>query len=244
VATTDTAKSPAAIGVSKVNDWFIWNDSGTVRIGHGPDWTSDTVRSAGTALVLVNGIWLNNAAITNGPAAQRGTYVGTTRSNASSQLDWIYGGLAVKGTAAFLNVWNCYNRIWVSTQVSDNSNSYTYATATWRAANAGPNMRVNYVCGLAEDIIRAIYGCWMSASGAGSPSYIGIGIDSTTAFSGVSGGTDSANIINTNVIYSGFPGLGYHFASAIEAGGTSGTFYPDNNTPLFVQSGLLFETKM
>jgi hypothetical protein len=56
VATTDTTKSPAAIGASKVNDWFVWSDAGTIRIGHGPDWTSDTARSAGTALVMVNGI--------------------------------------------------------------------------------------------------------------------------------------------------------------------------------------------
>jgi hypothetical protein len=36
VATTDTTKSPAAIGASKVNDWFVWSDAGTLRIGHGP----------------------------------------------------------------------------------------------------------------------------------------------------------------------------------------------------------------
>lgn len=97
--TTDATKSPAAIGASKVNDWFVWNDAGTIRLGHGPDWTNDTTRSAGTALVMVNGIRLNSAAITNGPAAQRGTYVGTTRSNASSQFDWIVGAT---NTAAFL----------------------------------------------------------------------------------------------------------------------------------------------
>ena len=106
VATTDTTKNPAAIGASQVLDWFIWSDAGTLRISHGPAWTNDTTRSAGTALVRVNGILLNNAAITNGPAASRGTYVGTTRSNASSQLDWIYGGLAAGGTAGFFGVWN------------------------------------------------------------------------------------------------------------------------------------------
>jgi hypothetical protein len=105
VLTTDTTKSPAAIGVSKVNDWFIWNDAGTIRIGHGPDWTSDTARSAGTALVMVKGILLNNAAITNGPGASRGTYVGTTRSNGSSQLEFIFGAAGAPPTAASLGVW-------------------------------------------------------------------------------------------------------------------------------------------
>ena len=31
------------------------------RSTHGPAWTNDTTRSAGTALVMINGIWLNNA---------------------------------------------------------------------------------------------------------------------------------------------------------------------------------------
>ncbi len=67
VATTDTAKSPAAIGVGKVNDWFVWSDDGTLRLSHGPDWTDDTTRSAGTALTMVDGVLLNNASITNTP---------------------------------------------------------------------------------------------------------------------------------------------------------------------------------
>jgi len=128
VATTDTTKNPAAIGASKVNDWFVWSDAGTVRIGHGPDWTSDTARSAGTALVMVNGILLNNTSITNGPAASRGTYVGTTRSNASSQLDWIFGGLSVGGTAGFFGVWNIYNRRRVVSLVGDLTDTWTYGT--------------------------------------------------------------------------------------------------------------------
>jgi hypothetical protein len=90
------------MGASKVNDWFVWNDAGTIRLSHGPDWTSDTARSAGTALVMVNGILLNNVGITNGPAASRGTYVGTTRSNASSQIDFIIGGTGAGGVAVFI----------------------------------------------------------------------------------------------------------------------------------------------
>ena len=69
VATANTTKSPAAIGTSKVNDWFVWNDAGTIRLGHGPDWTTDILRAVGgNTPIMVNGILLNNAAITNGPA--------------------------------------------------------------------------------------------------------------------------------------------------------------------------------
>ena len=105
VATTDTTKNPAAIGISKVNDWFLWNDAGTMRLSHGPDWTNDTTRSAGTALVMVDGIWLNNAAITNACAASRGTYVGTTRSDANSKLIWNFNDAATEARQIIYNVW-------------------------------------------------------------------------------------------------------------------------------------------
>ena len=50
VVTTDVTKNPAAIGANKINDWFIWNDAGTVRISHGPDWTSDTLAFCGDGI--------------------------------------------------------------------------------------------------------------------------------------------------------------------------------------------------
>ena len=227
VATTDTTKSPAAIGADKINDWFVWNDSGTIRIGHGPDWTSDTVRSAGTALTMVNGIYLNNASITNGPAASRGTYVGTTRSNASSQLDWIFGATAANGTAARFGVWNANNRVRVGTTIADSTDSWTYTTASWRAANNSATMRASFITGLTEDNIQAIYS--MQATGTGGVNAaIGLGLDSTTAFSGTTGiaggSTFNGNLV---AIYNNMHG-GWHFISAIEyASGATATFYGD-----------------
>ena len=35
-----TQPEPAAIGISKVNDWFLWNDAGTVRLS----WTGPTTQ--------------------------------------------------------------------------------------------------------------------------------------------------------------------------------------------------------
>jgi hypothetical protein len=229
VATTDTTKSPAAIGASKVNDWFVWNDSGTIRVGHGPDWTSDTARSAGTALVLVNGIYLNNASITNGPAASRGTYVGTTRSNASSQLDWILGGDANDGSPASLFVWNMYHRKLVANQIRDTRADHNYTTAAWRAWNNVANMRVTYVVGLAEDAIKAEMSGVCTTTTNNRALGVGVGIDQTTAANGLPGYTifvtDATNIIGTIGTYAGVPGLGVHFAQGIEYGNTNATFY-------------------
>lgn len=184
VATTDTTKSPAAIGASKVNDWFVWSDAGTLRIGHGPDWTNDTTRSAGTALVMVNGILLNNVALTNGPGASRGTYVGTTRSNASSQLDWILGASASGGTAALLNVWNAYNRVSIGTTVTDSGASYTYSSATIRQARASAGNQIGFVLGLQEDAVSVSLMCEVLLAAATNAFCVhGFGFDSTTVFS-------------------------------------------------------------
>jgi hypothetical protein len=212
VATTNPATRPAAIGASKVNDWFVWNDAGTIRLGHGPDWTNDSTRSAGTVLAWVNGILLNSVAITNGPAAQRGTYVGTTRSNASSTLDWIFGGDALGGLAGFFGVWNSYNRVSVGTTVRDITAGWSYAVAAYRAANGSDNNRVSFVLGLVEDTMIAQFGGMTLNTGGGT---ISLGVDTTTAASG-----SVAFSAQQNAIDAGWAGLtsapGFHFIQALE----------------------------
>lgn len=240
VLTTDTAKSPAAIGASKANDWFIWDDAGTLRIGHGPDWTNDTTRSAGTALVMVNGILLNNASITNGPAASRGTYVGTTYSNSSSQLVWRYGSLAAAGSSGFFGVWNAYNRRPVSTLVADSTDTWTYNVAnTWRAPNGSTEMRVSAVRGLDEDGITATYAA-IAVAGAGTNAYAGIGLNVTTAYSGTTGFNGNTFSTPIAAFYAGLMGLGFNYVSAIEANSstTTSTWLGDSGAPLFIQTGL------
>lgn len=239
-STTDTTKNPAAIGVSKVNDWFVWNDGGTIRLSHGPDWTSDTARSAGTALVLVNGIYLNNASITNGPAASRGTYVGTTRSDGSSRLNWIVGGFASGGTAGNLAVWNSYNRVPVTAVIGDTTTSWTYGVAgTWRAANNSATMRCSMVRGLDVDQVYAEY-CAVVAPGSATSPTAGIGLDSTTVFSGTSGFATTAASTNVQISgkYSGIAGLGYHYVSALEYNSTATASNWYGAPAAYVQTGL------
>lgn len=225
VNTTDTAKNPAAIGASKVNDWFIWNDAGALRLTHGPDWTSDTARSAGTALVMVNGILLNNAAITNGPAASRGTYVGTTRSNGSSQLDFIYSTTASPPVAGVIGVWNMYNRVTVSMSMGDTTGSWSYALTTIRAMNADTSTaRVSFVTGLQEDGIDAKFVMGISNGTNSSYGLIGIGLDTTSGYSGF-GGIGPSTTSNTSTVVATYAGslLGYHFLSANESCVTAAT---------------------
>ena len=80
---------PAAVTTNSNYDLFVWNNSGTLTLTRGPAWSSDTSRGTGagtTQLTMVNGIWTNTVAITNGPGAGLGTYVGTVRSDGSSQI--------------------------------------------------------------------------------------------------------------------------------------------------------------
>lgn len=237
VATTDTAKNPAAIGASKVNDWFIWNDAGTIRITHSVDWTNDTTRAS--ALTLQNGIYLNTSAITNGPGASRGTWVGTTRSNGSSQLDWIYGASASGGTAAFFGVWNMYNRVSIGTDVTDSGASYTYTSATIRQARASAGNQISYIQGAQEDAVWASYSTRMDTpASANASAQFGLGIDATTVFSGQKFwvfNTASTGSISGGWVTKQFsPGIGLHVISGNEKsdGAATCTFNSDTTATL------------
>lgn len=220
-ATTDTTKSPAAVAASSVYDIFCWIDAGTNRCTRGPVWTNDTTRSAGTALTAVNGIYLNNASITNGPAASRGTYVGTIRSNASSQIDWIYGANAAGGTAGFFGVWNAYQRVDVATGVGDTTDSWSVSSATYAALNiagtgSGLNNRVTFVKGLAYDSIKATIDYLATSSATGGYN-LAVGYDSTTVFCGATGrgATSASNPVHASCTQT--PAIGVHFVQSIES---------------------------
>lgn len=244
---TDTSKNPAAIGASKVNDWFVWNDGGTLRLSHGPDWTSITARSAGTALVMVNGILLNSVAITNGPGASRGTYVGTTYSNSSSNFPFTFGSIAAGGGAGYFGVWNAYNRVSVSSMLGDSTDSWTYSTlSTWRAANNSSTARHTFVVGLSEDVFTGTYSAISLCSSLSFNTWAGVGYDSTTAFVGTTAPNFTTSQFQVTGRASLIPAIGAHYFSAIEYqnGGGTGTFYGDIGVPGFAQSGLFLDGRM
>jgi hypothetical protein len=245
VATSDTTKNPAAIGINKVNDWFAWNDGGIMRLSHGPDWSGDLARSAGTALVMVNGILLNNVGITNGPAASRGTYVGTTRSNASSQLDYIFGAVAPGGSAAFFGIWNAYNRALVSSNVQDSNVNWTVGANTIASMDGSIANRVTFVSGLAEDAFRADFVGMTRGNVAGGFSGGAIGYDSTTAMAGsnyLSGSTVSVGAAASHATTA----LGTHFFQGLDVnfGTNAATNFGNGTLTGFLQNGMVFSGKM
>jgi hypothetical protein len=223
-ATTDTTKSPAAVAANSNYDIFACNDGGTMRATRGPAWTSDTARGTGagtTELQRLNGIWTNKNAVTNGPAANRGTYVGTVRSNASAQIDFLLGGTASGGSAAMIGVWNAYNRRQVKAAVIDSA-SYTYSTATWRAAHNSNANRISAVFGLSEDAVAASVSLTVLVQATNATAYVGIALDSTSAqpahfnikFFAASTLCEDPVLAT----YEDYPGLGFHYLQCMEKG--------------------------
>ncbi len=222
-ATTDNTKSPAAVAASSVYDVFCWSDAGTNRCTRGPAWTNTTTRSAGTALVMVNGIYLNNAGITNGPGASRGTYVGSICSDGASQINYIFGASASGGTAANFCVWNAYNRVSTTTTVTDSGVSYTYNNATIRQARASSGNQITFLLGLSEDGVIASYSgkCAPVISTSGRCQF-GLGFDSITVmsrppfFGRNNSATNGMNFGGSAVGLNLF-GIGVHYAAALES---------------------------
>lgn len=249
-ATTDATKSPAACATNSNYDLFVWSDGGTARCTRGPAWSSDTARGTGagtTELERIAGFLTNKNAITNGPAANRGTYVGTIRTNGSSQVDWILGGSASGGVAASLGVWNAYNRVDVAGYSQDATASWSYATATWRAANNSNNARVSFVCGLADDTVRADYALWATTTSTNA--LCGIGLDSTTALSAYAtpGAMFGTSILGISAVLRAPPQLGWHYVQAIERGqSTAGTntYYGTAGLSGVYQAGLYATVRM
>jgi hypothetical protein len=223
-ATSDTTKSPAAVANNSNYDLFVWNDAGTIRCTRGPAWSSSTARGTGagtTELERVAGILVNKIAITNGPAAQRGTYVGSVRSNGSAQINFIYGGSASGGTAGVLGVFNYYNRIALCTSVIDSGASYTTTTGSIRQARASAGNQISFLIGVAEENVQYAYTQRIDTVAAtGAFGAFAVGFDDTTVFSRQSTlvaaiGTNASKTASTN---SGVweSGLGWHTLSANE----------------------------
>lgn len=234
-ATTDSTKSPAAVAASKCYDIFCWLDSGTLRATRGPAWSSDTSRGTGAGtseLEFFEGRWVNKVAVTNGPAARRGLYVGSIGSDGSSQIN------DKGGSSALRHVWNTYWRVPRPMVAIDTTDSWNYTTATFRQANAAAGNQLSYLVGLAEDAVTARVAVTSANNNtAGARATPGIGIDSTSVNSAQifgGGGVSSASSPGSLGVahYDGIPGIGRHTLVWLEWSTASGTttWYGDSGT--------------
>lgn len=216
-------------------DLFLYNDGGTDRLLSGPAWTSDTARSA--LLARKNGILTNASSITgrfgNGAGdtvtipANQGTYVGFARMWSNGACTWQLGGDAAGGDPAHLYLYNFYNKVTVEVRVTDSSDSWTYNSATWRAANNSNNNRVNFITDNI-DALFAVYDTIVNPGGVQN-AVVGVGLDITNGYSGTAQIAVQSNTAGGDQAHwSGLTGIGFHFLQAVEyqSAGT-GTYYGD-----------------
>jgi len=186
-------------------------------------WTNDTSRA--TALAYQNGVLVKS-----GDATRR--YLGSLYAS---------GANTTEDSLAKRYLWNYYNRVDRPMQAVDTTNSWSYNTATIRQANAAAANQIDYIQGVSEDMVSARILAAAKDSNTANWATVGVGVDSTTAFSGLRGenGTQ-ADIMTFSAFYQGFPGVGRHVLSWNEFGSASVgtiTWYGDDGSANF-QSGI------
>jgi hypothetical protein len=236
----DATKSPAAAAASSAYDMFVWSDGGIIRCTRGPVWTSTTVRGAGagtTELIQVNGIFVNRFAITNGPAANKGTYVGSILTNASTQLDMQFNPAgAAGGSNPNLNFWNMYNRRRAMVNNFDNTNSWTYTLATYRTKNGNVNNRITFFIGMADTFIRAKNTMGAANSTANTTRSVAIGLNSASVVASnchipfTPATSLASQLMPIYAEWYGVPTLGANFLAPLEQSTAVGTctWFGDN----------------
>jgi hypothetical protein len=236
-ALSDNTKSPAAATTNSNYDMFVWIDSGfTVRCTRGPAWASDTSRGTGagtTELDSITGRYVNKVAITNGPGAGMGLYVGTIRTDGSSQCN---------DSMAKRHLWNAYNQVSRSMQVIA-SGDWNYSTNTWRQAGGASTNQLDFVLGLSGYGVTARVSVGVKMSDVASAGKVGITLDATTA-----PGTSTLTGFCLGVValyqtiaasWSNQVALGRHFLAWVEAGsGTATTSWLSPGGAIDIASGI------
>ena len=214
-------------------DIFAYNSSGTVTLEL-LDWTSATARA--TALVRQDGVWCKTGALTR-------RYVGSCRARSATTFHWVESG---SDAPAKFDLFNADNRVRVPFSCIATTNTWNYTTATWRQAQGSTNYQVDIMVGLQEEGFQAALQATSSTSTSGVEREVGIGYDSTTAFTGTVSSTQfTFTLIGATLIYphqamiSNLPTIGRHFYAWLEISGAAGTttWWGDNGA-LRTQSGM------
>lgn len=199
---------------AKNYDVFLYDNAGTLTL-EALAWTNDTTRA--TALALQDGVYCKTGALTR-------RYLGTFRTTSTTTTEDSAGGTTTQvGGKRFL--WNLYNRMRRRMVVFDGTDSWTYTTATWRAANASAGNRVEYVAGVADVAATATVQALVANNASGNNVAAGVGVDSTSANSAQTFGVGPVIAAASPAVaaYSGSPGVGYHFLQWLEYSQASGT---------------------
>jgi hypothetical protein len=210
-------------------DVFAFLNNGAVTLEF-LNWASATARATG--LAKVDGVWTKT-----GDATRR--YLGSIRPRSATSFHWVTSGL---DAPCKLDLWNADNKIDVAFQLRTGTNTWAYTLATWRQAQGSVNYQVDIMVGLQESYFTADLLVSSRNSTISIPRQVGIGFDSTTAFTGVTSAT--ANTVasiecDQNARISNQPGIGRHFYAWLEISTATGTCtWVGDDGALRLQSGL------
>jgi len=216
---TELSLSLVGYTASKPYDIWIYDNSGTPTLDS-TIWTDGTTRA--TALAVQDGILVKTGATDR-------RYLGTIYINSS--------GAQTDDSEAKRNVWNYYNRKPRKVRYTPGDANWTYNNATWRACNNNTGYRVEFVTGVAEDVIDVKASILFTDLAAGDYCYFGLGLDVTNALSSTFAwevySTDAAAVINFNTLtaYNEIPAAGFHFLQMVESvpGGTVSVYLKASN---------------
>ena len=202
----------------KPYDIWCYDNSGTPTL-EVLVWTNDTTRA--TALAYQNGVLVKS-----GDATRR--YLGTLYAS---------GANTTEDSFAKRYLWNYYHRVPRAMLATDDTNSWTYTTATLRQARADATNQLDFVLGVAEEMVWAeVHAMFNNTTGStGIPIFNGIGLDSTTVDSSVLRNNDTVNFSAgathlSHAYYNGMPTVGRHTLVWLEYSTATGSteWFGDN----------------
>lgn len=224
---------------------MAWSNSGVIARSSSAGGKTST---GNATIVRKNGIWVNAAIIaatdsfnnTTGIAIpiNQGTYLGTFYTTGNGQTGVALRPTAASGgTANIVGLWNAYNRVKVNAISRDSTSTWSYSTGTWRQANNSASNRISWVDGLQQTNAKITYNVL-----ALNICSAGVAFDSATvptAEMGINITTGPISVSDTT-----YPLLGFHFAQALEFGGSSGTFTGTGGTGGSQAQALILELEI
>lgn len=211
-------------------DIFAFISAGTVALEF-LNWTNATTRATG--LVRVNGVWTKVGDVTR-------RYLGSCRARSATTFHHVTVGIDLP---CKIDLWNADNRVSMGMRLTAaNPNTWNYTLATWRQAQASANYQMEIMVGLQEDSFDGELLVTSRNSTISIPRQVGIGFDTTTAFTGITSATANtvASIESAQVAaITHQPTIGRHFYSWNEISTATGTCtWIGDDGALRLQSGM------
>ncbi len=174
--------------------------------------------------------WIVNAnAITNGPGALKGFYVGTILTNGSSQVDLQVGDISASGGGGnTLGIWNTYRQEDLISDNYDTSANWNYTSLTYRMKNNSIANGMIFVKGLYGQRVRCIARA-RSINTSNMTRFTGMAlnnsVNSASLSSSVAAAVVGGNVMTNaeHVLFMSADAIGMNWFAILEASEATGT---------------------